>query len=69
MSEKEKLVSRLELAMSVSEAAKAAKVSRATGYSCVKKGLWPHCHISARRIVIPIKLFNDYLEGKWQPPK
>lgn len=55
------------LTLTVEEAAKTLGISRGTAYQLAREGRLPVVRAGERRLLVPIKGLNDFLEGKWQP--
>ena len=56
------------LAVSVTEAAKALGISKSTAYSLVEQKILPCVRIGEKRIIIPVKALEEWLQAQSEPP-
>jgi len=57
------------LVYSIETTAKLLSISRCLAFQLCQSGQLPTISCGKRRRLVPKKLLEDYLSGKWQPPK
>ena len=58
-----------KLAVSATEAARLLSVSKSTVYGLCERGVLPHIRISEKRLVIPVRQLEDWLDKQTEAPK
>jgi len=51
-----------KLAVSVTEAARLLSVSKSTAYALIEQGLLPAVRVGEKRLIVPVKALEDWLE-------
>jgi len=53
-----------KLAVSVVEAARLISVSKSTAYALIEQELLPHVHITEKRIIVPVRELEGWLQAR-----
>lgn len=57
-----------KVTMTVLEVSKKLQISRALAYQLCRENRLPVIRLGAKRLIIPSRLFEEFLAGRWTPP-